>query len=159
VRNFISGAALGVCLSFAPIGSTSAQATCRNLTGHYVLQGEDGQVDLWLRQSRCDRVIVRHSSRYNGQPPDVSVDTLFLNGGRTAPGAKAKRARFVGDTLEVLQGGSATAPKAASRYKPTDHGDLCWWDPSGTIRASRLRSETRGERTTALNRSESGCKG
>jgi uncharacterized membrane protein len=46
--------------------NASANAQCPNLSGKYVVQGEDGQVHLVIDQHECDRINIVEEFNYLG---------------------------------------------------------------------------------------------
>jgi hypothetical protein len=62
---------IGACLTgyWAQRAATEAVATppkCPNLSGRYMIQGEDGQVQIFIQQERCDRATIRRQIGYLG---------------------------------------------------------------------------------------------
>ena len=45
---------------------TAASAQCPNLSGTYVKQGEDGQVEIVIDQHECDRISIVRNNNYLG---------------------------------------------------------------------------------------------
>jgi hypothetical protein len=65
---------LALCLIAA-----SANA-CPNLSGHYVLQGEDGAVQYAVRQGGCDRVEIDRTATYLGKTSAVETQVFIVDG-------------------------------------------------------------------------------
>jgi hypothetical protein len=66
--------AIALCLVAA-----SASA-CPNLSGHYVLQGEDGDVHYTVRQSGCTRVEIDRTNTYLGKTSAVETQVFIVDG-------------------------------------------------------------------------------
>jgi hypothetical protein len=105
----MSRIAMAFILCIAPCLSARQQrARCPNLSGHYMIQGEDGQVHIYVQQNACDRIVIerrtsylgkitteKHSLRLDGKP---QVDMAWL-----AQSGKAETsAKFDGDVLRVV---------------------------------------------------------
>jgi hypothetical protein len=64
-----------------PARQVPAGARCPNLTGEYVIQGEDGQVHISIQQERCDRLTIRRETGYlgtiTGEKHVLILDGLF----------------------------------------------------------------------------------
>lgn len=80
---------------------------CPNLSGNYMIQGEDGQVHISIEQLRCDRITIVRKSGYLGK---ISFEkhTLNLDGNdqKDSPWLGSSEhfktsAKFVGSKLEV----------------------------------------------------------
>ena len=50
----------------SPTEAISTAPKCSDLSGKYMIQGEDGQVHISIEQERCDRVTIRRESGYLG---------------------------------------------------------------------------------------------
>ena len=76
---------IGVCLTAYSAQRSATEATtaprCPNLSGTYVIQGEDGQVHISVEQERCDRVTIRRETSYlgriTGEKHMLNLDGLF----------------------------------------------------------------------------------
>ena len=85
----------------------SARSQCPNLSGKYVLQGEDGQVQITIVQHECDLVEIVRTSNYLGEVSsethDLTTDGKERKDSPWFGGAEQYRtsARFVGSALEV----------------------------------------------------------
>ena len=54
----------------------NSQVQCPDLSGNYMIQGEDGEVHISAKQERCDRInIVRNS----GYPGTITVNSHELS--------------------------------------------------------------------------------
>ncbi|MEO8661895.1 MAG: hypothetical protein ABI693_25740 [Bryobacteraceae bacterium] len=103
-------------------------ALCLDLSGNYVIQGEDGRVHISITQHQCDRITIVRKSTYLGKLT-TERHTLTLDGvnrkdtpwfgsreqGRTS-------ARFVGAELQVKTQTSGAALTLTYTLNPT--GDL-----------------------------------
>jgi hypothetical protein len=114
-------------LLLMPAGG-SGQVTCPDLTGRYVIQGEDGRVYLTIEQKRCAVVSIEWTTSYLSNKPRRSTHTLSLDGAfhrdRGWFGASEDQltsAQFRGSALELVA-------------KPLD-------DRSGARRGWRMRLE------------------
>lgn len=94
-----------VCL--AATRAVTAGSQCPNLSGTYLIQGEDGQVQISIEQYKCGRIEIVRDSGYDGEvTPEKHVlkldgkdqaDTPWLGAG----GLPSTSARFVGSELLV----------------------------------------------------------
>jgi hypothetical protein len=94
-----------LCLAVAP--ALTAASKCADLSGTYLLQGEDGQVRFSIKQHNCDRMIIVRENNYLGtmttEKHDLTLDgtehadTPWLGGRK---GGKTT-ARFLGSQLRV----------------------------------------------------------
>jgi hypothetical protein len=87
--------------------NASANAQCPNLSGKYVVQGEDGQVHLVIDQHECDRIHIVEKSNYLGTI-STETHTLKLDGKEQKDsgwmgGTEEYRtsAKFVGSSLQI----------------------------------------------------------
>ena len=55
-------------------------ALCPNLSGHYVLQGEDGVVRYSVSQRGCDRVEIARTAMYLGKTSAVETQVFIVDG-------------------------------------------------------------------------------
>ena len=99
---------IALMIAAMPLASThGARASCLNLSGDYVIQGEDGDVHIAIEQHQCDRIeIIRrnnylgtttsetHKLRIDGQEQE---DSPWF-GGREQYRTSAK---FVGPELQI----------------------------------------------------------
>jgi hypothetical protein len=110
---------------------TFLAAPCPDLSGNYILQGEDGRVRVKIEQTRCERVtITRVSSSYAGT---AERHRLKLNGVVQADsgwfgGRERNRviAKFVGNELVLeifFASRKATRLRYSFRLTPTN--DIC----------------------------------
>lgn len=105
---------LGV-LAAAP--SLIAASRCPNLSGRYMLQGEDGQVHISIQQRKCDRITITRKSGYLGTITSethlftldgkVQPDTPWFGG---SPRQYTTSAKFVGSELVVEAKGAGDLP-------------------------------------------------
>ena len=153
--------------------STMVQNTCPDLSGRYVIQGEDGRVYVTVKQTRCERITIEwliHSH------PDTSRTThaLPLDGKFHTDtdwfgerGQRLTSAQFRSDTLRSFQNRlrREALPRLGgncrSRFSRTMTFAPSFFDPYGTARsatrAGRQKSNTRAAEDEAAQRSEKGC--
>jgi hypothetical protein len=153
--------------------STIAQSTCPDLSGRYVIQGQDGRVYVTIKQTRCQRITIEWLIYSH---PDTSRTThhLVLDGKFHADtdwfGERAQRltsAQFRSGTLEIVSKPAETKDKAGFGWKQLfevlPNKDLCTrffeshteaWSAS---RAGRQKSIDRAGEDDAARRSEKGC--
>lgn len=80
---------------------------CPNLSGNYMIQGEDGQVHISIDQRRCDRITIVRKSGYLGkitfEKHTLNLDGIDQKDSPWLGGSEQFRtsARFVGSKLEV----------------------------------------------------------
>lgn len=147
-----------------------APATCPDLSGLYVLPGEDGHVEIIVSQAACLRVTVvwqiRNYDSNDREEYSASLDAVLR--ADTVNGVlrpEAMGARFRGDTLEFLtRPVNAATPSRAQRikwfYRRAD-GDLCvgssdsggWTAMAGLVdrrglAAAAARAESANNRAT-----------
>lgn len=84
---------------FALCFTTASACACPNLSGHYVLQGEDGDVRYIVNQRGCDRVEIRSSATYLRESSRVETRVFIVDG---KPHGKAGTInRWVGNRLQI----------------------------------------------------------
>lgn len=109
-------------------------STCPNLSGRFGIQGEDGVVDVVVKQVACTQITIDWVRSYLG-PVSHSAQTLVLDGKfhqkGPEPGTRGARlvmAHFQGDTLEIVSK-ALVAPNSLPVHKqrivrlPT--GNIC----------------------------------
>ena len=93
-------------LTAAP--ALAAASRCPNLSGAYMLQGEDGQVHISIRQRKCDSVTIIRQNNYLGTI--ISETHILTLGGKTqpdspwygySPAQHTTSAKFVGSELVI----------------------------------------------------------
>jgi hypothetical protein len=161
-ENVASGAVLTTMLTF--LFYTLIGISCPNLSGNYVLQGEDGRVRVKIQQVGCERITIsRIASSFSGS----SSETHRLNLSRAVQadsgwfGGKDRnrvKARFVGPEL-VLQISFSSAPNSIAMYsfRLMRNNDICThivtrFTDSYYISA-RLLKDNRAAEDVAANRS------
>jgi hypothetical protein len=120
---------------------------CPDLSGHYVLQGEDGHVDVIIEQTGCERLALewnifsypdtapsRHVLRLDGR---FHPDTGWFG----SPGSQLTSARFIGDTLHLVAKASNASRARSLPWEQsfvTIGDDLCtrFVDSSGSRSAT-----------------------
>ncbi len=116
--------------------SASAQRSCVDFSGRYVMQGEDGQVRVGVSQVACSRVLLTLRSNYLDQHVDstafnVSLDDRWQTSahGLWGDGAISVRAHVHGDTLSLFARPIASADTSAIAWGydfiRRANGDLC----------------------------------
>jgi len=102
---------------------------CPNLSGNYMIQGEDGQVHISIDQRRCNRITIVRKSGYLGKIT-FEKHTLNLDGNdqKDSPwlgGSEQFKtsAKFIGSKLEVKSTTSNGSILTLS-YSLTSSGDL-----------------------------------
>jgi len=84
---------------FASCLITASASACPNLSGHYVLQGEDGIVRYTVNQRGCDRVEIRSTATYLGETSAVKTQVFIVDG---KPHGKAGTVNhWVGTRLQI----------------------------------------------------------
>jgi hypothetical protein len=66
--------------TFALFLFTASAGACPNLSGHYVLQGEDGVVHYRVIQQGCERVEIQRTNVYLGQTSAVERLVFIVDG-------------------------------------------------------------------------------
>jgi hypothetical protein len=96
-----------IAIASATTHSALANAQCPNLSGKYVVQGEDGQIHLVIDQHECDRINILEKTNYLGTIT-TETHTLKLNGKEQKDsgwmgGTEDYRtsAKFVGSSLKI----------------------------------------------------------
>jgi len=119
-------------ISFTLLAASVMGASCPELSGRYLLQGEDGQVELVIQQIGCQTVTVIRKASYLGKA-SIERHNLKIDG-RFHPdtpwfGGKDKvrtSADFIGDALEITvapsRDGASTYWK--TRYELLPNKDL-----------------------------------
>jgi hypothetical protein len=122
-------ALMTAAISVAATGHAQASPQCPNLSGNYMIQGEDGQVHISIDQHECDRITIVRKSGYLGK---ITSETHILKldgkdqkdspwlGGREQLRTSAK---FVGSKLEV-KARTSSGSTLALIYSLTSSGDL-----------------------------------
>lgn len=86
-------------ITFAFCLLTASARACPNLSGHYVLQGEDGEVHYTVIQQGCDRVEIQRTDTYLGEKSAVETQVFIVDG---KPHGKAGTINhWVGDRLQI----------------------------------------------------------
>jgi hypothetical protein len=151
--------------------STMAQKTCPDLSGRYVIQGEDGRVFVTITQTRRERITIEWLiSSYDGTSRTTHV--LALDGRLHTDtgwfGERGKRltsAQFRSDTLEIVSKSNGTRGASAFEWRLSfellPNQDLCrrsFDDGSWSARrAGRQKSNDRAGEEDAARRSEERC--
>jgi hypothetical protein len=78
---------------------TASASACPNLSGHYVLEGEDGVVHYTVVQHGCDRVEIHRIDTYLGETSAGETQVFIVDG---KPHGKAGTInRWVGNRLQI----------------------------------------------------------
>lgn len=113
----------------AVASAAMASPECPNLSGNYMIQGEDGQVHIAIEQHECDRINIVRKSGYLGK---ITSETHILKldgkdqkdlswlGGREQYMTSAK---FVGSELQI-KARTAGGSTLTMIYSLTPGGDL-----------------------------------
>ena len=113
--------------------ASSTPSTCPNLSGRYVIQGEDGQVFISIVQTRCARIVIEWNY---GSPagPGSSTHVLALDarfhadGGWFGGGRQQTSAGFRSGKLEIVARPLKSADTSVFIWKQVlepARGDLC----------------------------------
>lgn len=99
-------------LAVAPVPNAGAQ--CPNLSGAYVLQGEDGQVHISIRQRGCESITIVRKTGYPDTPMVSETHALTLDG-KTQPDAPwyGESARQVRTSAKFVRSELVIEAKAA----------------------------------------------
>jgi len=84
---------LALCLFAASAGA------CPNLSGHYVLQGEDGRVHYAVRQRGCDRVEINRTDTYLDKTSAAETQVFIVDG--KPHGKTGTINHWVGNRLQI----------------------------------------------------------
>jgi hypothetical protein len=150
--------------------SASPRIPCPDLSGNYVIQGEDGRVYVSIVQNRCKRVAIE----WNNNPSARSKHVLVLDGQFHADGGwfgfrgrQLTSAQLHSDKLEIVAKPTKSADTSTFLWKHVlerlPNGDLCTWlvDSHGNrlpaMLAARTKSKGRVGEVEAARRSEEGC--
>jgi hypothetical protein len=109
-------------------------STCPNLSGRFGIQGEDGVVDVVVKQVACTHITIDWVRSYLGQvshsPQTLALDRKFHRKG-PEPGTRSARlvmAHFQGDTLEIVSKALAapdSLPVHKQRIVRLPTGNIC----------------------------------
>lgn len=155
----------GTAVTKAPPVADSAHVSvmprnCPDLSGNYVIQGDDGQVEFAIAQRRCDSVGVVWKNVGQVSRPRGPIAWYLLDGMMHQVGSRMAAASLTSDGITIVGEPETAADsipgRTTFRYKLLPDGDLCAVDRSGRMRGSRYTGSER-ERNTAASRSESGC--
>ena len=141
--------------------ATNASTTCPDLSGDYIIQGEDGQVGFAIDQRRCDSVGVVWNDVGRVSQPRGPIAWYLVDGAMHQVGkGMAAAASISSDGMTIVREPKSAADSSPGRttfrYKRLQDADLCVIDWSGSMRASRYNGSER-ERNAAADRSEHGC--
>ena len=140
-------------------GPIAAQTGCPDLSGRYVVQGEDGQNVLTITQTGCSRITIASRSNYLDQSVTKSSRSLRLDGTwQRERGSGVTLARFNSDTLTLIARRATKDTAIASRedFVRLSNGDLCtrlsqrdltWLSVAARFGASAASRESAAERS------------
>jgi hypothetical protein len=151
---------------------TMPRGTCPDLSGRYVIQGEDGRVYVSIKQTRCERIEIEwliHSYPETSRTTHLLVldgkfraDTGWFGGGK-----QLTSAQFRSNVLEIVARPATAKDTAAFEWKQSfevlPNKDLCtkFLDPHmeswSARRAGRQKSNDRAGEDEAARRSEERC--
>jgi len=100
---------LFILLAFCFFAASSS--ACPNLSGHYLLQGEDGTVRYTVRQLGCERVEIARINTYLGKESAVETEVFIVDG--KPHGNAGTINHWVGNRLQI-------GPAAKHIYYGTD---------------------------------------
>jgi len=113
----------------ASTDDVSARSECPDLSGNYMIQGQDGQVHIDIEQERCDRVTIRRDNGYLGTITSerhvlkldgaVQEDSAWL--GSTG---KATTAAKFNDSVLQLEATTTNGSTLTMIYSMSPDGDL-----------------------------------
>jgi hypothetical protein len=152
--------------------SSASPAGCKDLSGHYVIQGEDGRVYITLAQTRCTRIAMdwksssyAHESRWrhvlmlDGRS---HLEAEWYGSGRQLTSAQLRSGK-----LDIVVRPPKSVDTTTFLWKRVlellPNGDICvrfldspkWsWI---AMRAGRQRGTGRAGEDEAVRRSEKGC--
>ncbi len=86
-------------ISLALYLSAASASACPNLSGHYVLRGEDGVVHYTVIQRGCDRVEIRRTNMYLGETSAVETHVFIVDG--KPHGKTGTINHWVGNKLQI----------------------------------------------------------
>ena len=78
---------------------TTSASACPNLSGHYVLQGEDGSVDYTVIQKSCNRVEIHRTNTYLGETSAAETQVFIVDG--KPHGKSGTINHWVGNKLQI----------------------------------------------------------
>jgi hypothetical protein len=78
---------------------TASANACPNLSGHYVLKGEDGVVHYSVKQWGCDRAEIHRTATYLGKTSAVETQVFIVDG--KPHGKTGAVNHWVGNRLQI----------------------------------------------------------
>jgi hypothetical protein len=73
---WVGACSMGCSTQRAPTEAVATTPKCSDLSGKYMIQGEDGQVHISIEQERCDRATIRRETGYLGT---ITAEKHVLN--------------------------------------------------------------------------------
>jgi hypothetical protein len=141
-------------------GLAPTSTHCPDLSGDYVVQGEDGQTVLAISQRRCDSVGVVWNDVGRELTQRGPIVWYRVDGTMRPVGHGMIAASLGSEGMTLVRQPESSfdsAPgRTTHRYKLLPDGDLCVIDWVASVRASRYTGSER-ERNAAAGRSYPGC--
>jgi hypothetical protein len=149
---------------------TNQRIVCPDLSGQYIIQGEDGRVFVNIVQTRCKRIAIE----WNNDPSASSRHILALDGrfhvdsGWFGSGERLlTSARMRSGGLEIITKPAKSADTKAYLWKHVlellPNGDLCTRltesneSSASAVLAARRKTSGKVGEAEAAHRSEKGC--
>jgi hypothetical protein len=88
-----------VLIAFVLCLVAASASACPNLSGHYVLQGEDGNVHFKVSQQGCTRVEIDRTATYLGKTSAVETRKFTIDG--KPHGKSGTVNHWVGNRLQI----------------------------------------------------------
>ena len=152
--------------------SSASPAGCRDLSGHYVIQGEDGRVYVTLEQTRCKRLAMDwKTSSYAGESRSRHVLVLdgrsHLEANWYGSGRQLTSAQVLSGKLDIVVRPAGSLDTTTFLWKRVlellPNGDICVrfldsprWSWISML-AVRQRGAGRAGEDRAARQSENGC--
>ena len=101
-------AALGLCIFLSLCTFAKAADLCPDLSGQYVIQGEDGQVRLTITQKGCEEIRIDRTANYPGKATteqhNLKIDGKFQGDTPWLGGSERVQtsAKFISAALEIV---------------------------------------------------------
>ena len=100
--------ALALAIFLSICGYANAADVCPNLSGQYVIQGEDGQVHLTITQVGCEQIRIDRTANYLGKTTreqhNLKIDGKFQNDSPWLGSSDGNQtsAKFSSAALEII---------------------------------------------------------
>lgn len=159
-------------LSLLLLHAGGQQPACPNLSGDYVIQGQDGRVRVSIQQTACKKIAVSWVSTLPGNNAGaahhLSLDGVFHSDSGWFNGSEGQStaAVFQKNVLEISErprGATAADPiEWTLRIEKLPNADICTRFVQGSIKITSLAAKRRGTTVAAENdaarRSENDCR-